>query len=293
MPCAAIYTVGGILDLQIVPPGNGKQYCLAKTKKSCGKHQCGSVISERNQEKAWYLLRECMSCSDQDDQAIKCHTKKLCELLIHSRHETQRKLNIEKWNQKIFEFRNDPRNRNACRQPPRPLEKQPGTLWSDPIHYPILPYAIDDPFESEEIKIHSSVLEIREDATMERYRSIEADQPRSVSTNGSIEEISTSNTSSHVSRSSRHGLSGNNSTVHSPITLFSCVFGLFMQFGAFCGLRVQVGKSQPSQNSSNGSIVRFKFELALLEKFMPLCVLFFVGIFQVSSMFGLARSYVA
>jgi hypothetical protein len=289
MPCAAIYTVEGILDLQIVPPGNGKQYCLAETKKSRGKLQCGSVISERNQEKAWYLLRECMSCSDLDDQAIECHTKKLCELLIHSPHEEQRKLNIEKWNQKMFEFRSDPKNRNACRQPLRPLEKQHDSLWSDPVHYPILPYAIDDPVESEEIKIHSSVLEIREDATVERYRSIEADQTRSVSTNESNEEISTSNTSSHVSHSSRHGLSGNNSTMHSPITLFSCVFGLFMQFGAFCGLRVQIGKSQSSQNSSNGSMVHLKFELALLEKFMPLCVLLLVGIFQASLMFGLAR----
>jgi hypothetical protein len=293
MPCAAIYTVDGILDLQIVPPGNDKQYCLAKTKRSRGKLQCGSVISERNREKAWYLLRECMSCSDLDDEAVRCHTKKLCELLIHSRHEEERKLNIEKWNQKIFEFRNDPRNRNACRQPSRPLEKQPGTLWRDPTHHPILPYAIDDPVESEEIEMNSSVLEIRENATVERYRSLEADQSRSVSTNESMEEISTSNTSSHMSHSSRHDLSGNNSTVYSPITLFSCVFGLFMQLGAFCGLQFQIGKSQSSQNSPNGPMVHLKFELAILEKFMPLCVLLLVGIFQVSSMFGLARSYVA
>ncbi|KAJ5302402.1 hypothetical protein N7508_007265 [Penicillium antarcticum] len=260
-----------ILDLQIVPPGNGKQHCLARTKKSGGKDQCSRVVAERKQEKAWYLLRECMSCTDLDDQAVGCHTEELCELLIHSVHQEERESKMKEWSWRILEFRNDPNNRNACRNPPHPLDQAPRALQSD--HIPL--YVIGDPVESEEIMISSPDIEIREDVSAERYRSIEADQSGNVSTNESIEEISTSNTSrSHAP----HQLS-ETSTVYSPNPLSSCLFGLLMHFGTICGLRVQIGKSHSSQKSANGSMVYLKLELGILAKFLPLLL---VGIVQVS-----------
>jgi hypothetical protein len=270
----------GILGLPIVPPRDGKQYCLAKTKKSGGQIQCGSVVSKRNQEKAWYLLRECVSCSDLDDQAVACYTKQLCELLIHSRHAEQRKLNMDHWNLKIWEFRNDPRNRMACRDPARPLDQQPRPPRRVPHHDSILPDAIHDRVEPEEIAISNADVEISEDAIVERYRSLETDQSRSVSTNESMEEISTS-PSSPMSHSS-HQLSGHNATVYSPITLSSCILGLWMQFGAVCGLRIQVGKSYSSQNSRDGLLL-VKFEVGILENVVPLLL----GILLMSLMFVL------
>jgi hypothetical protein len=55
-----------------------------------------------------------------------------------------------------------------------------------------------------------------------------------------------------------------------------------MQFGAVCGLRIQVGKSYSSQNSRDGLLL-VKFEVGILENVVPLLL----GILLMSLMFVL------
>ncbi|KGO69583.1 hypothetical protein PITC_000010 [Penicillium italicum] len=270
-----------VLDDRVIPR-DGKIPCLGKTLKG---QYCRAPISRDRQAQALDLLECCIYCSRLGCVPLNHAIKNLAVLLVHQQHSGEQDAVYVRWRSMVKEFKNKrekPLRENHqvhLRKLDRPQEYDSDIL---------VKFVAPEPVKTRK---HTHVVNCSEsDQTscprypmptdIQQHQTINDDEPAQLTVIHSTLPNPKCLTETRKSVS----IQTEADEVYTPITLWSCFFGLIFQCGVMiCSLlKVQFGPTQFCDRAGNvkmGSMVHLKLELGIrwsLTDLVPRWVVFTV-----------------
>lgn len=273
-----------VLNERVIPR-DGRIPCLGKTLKG---QYCKAPISRDRQSKALCLLECCIYCSRPGGLSLKYAIKDLAILLVHQQHSGEQDAVYARWRSMVKEYK-DKRD-NPPRKHYRELDQildRPQEYHSDVFDEPVAPQPVKRRRDTHIVKCseseQTSGLSYPAAPKIQLQRTIEANEPIKGDKPAKHTVIHPTLPSSERPTESCKSVSVQTEAheVYTPITVWSCFFGLILQCGVMiCSLfKIQFGPARFCDHAGNvrkGSMV-LKFELGIrwtLTDLMPRWVIF-------------------
>lgn len=271
-----------VLDDRVIPL-DGRIPCLGKTLKG---QYCRAPISRDRQGKALCLLECCIYCSRPGGLPLEYAIKNLAILLVHQQHSGEQDVAYSRWTNMVKEFKN--KREKPLRKSHRELDERLDRLQehhSAIIDEPVAPKPIKNRRDTHIIECsepdQTNGLSYKAPTEIQQDRTIESDEP----TKHTVVHPTLPNSKLPIESRKSISVQTEPHEVYTPITLWSCFFGLILQCGIMiCSLfKMQFSSTQFCDRAGNiksGSMIRLKFELGIrwsLTDLMPRWM-FFTGI---------------
>ncbi|KOS48693.1 hypothetical protein ACN38_g378 [Penicillium nordicum] len=274
-----------VLNDRVIPL-DGKIPCLGKTLKG---QYCKAPLARDRQSEALCLLECCIYCSRPGGRPLKYAIKDLAILLVHQQHSGEQDAAYTRWRNMVKEYKN--KREKPPRKHHRELDQtldRPQEYYSDMFDDRVAPQPVKHRRDTHIVKRsesdRTSRLSYPATPRTPQHR-IEANEPIEDDKPAQHTVIHPTPPSSELPTESCKSVSVSVQTeaheVYTPITLWSCLFGLILQCGVMiCSLfKIQLGLVQFCDRAGNvkkGSL-DFKFELGIrwtLTGLMPRWVIF-------------------
>ena len=264
-------------------PIDGRIPCQGMTLKG---RYCRIPIARDRQKKALCLLECCIYCSRPGGLPLKYAIRDLAFLLVHQQHRGKQDAVYTEWKDmvKSFKYKREEKLVRKSHREHRQRLDRPYEHHSDSLDEPDAPETITYQRHAHIIERseadQTNNLSYKAPTEIQEHRIVEGDElveltvphptlPTPKRVTGSYKSVSVQTEADEV---------------YTPITLWSCFFGLLLQCRMMiCGLfNIQYGPTQLCDRAGNmkkASMVRLKFELGIrwsLTDFMPRWMSFMV-----------------
>lgn len=253
-----------VLDDRVIPI-DGRIPCLGKTLKG---QYCRAPISRDRQRKALCLLECCIYCSQPGGLPLKYAIEDLALMLVHQQHSGEQAAVYARWWNMVKSFKDKKENPVRKHREHRQRLDRPQERHSDILGAPDAPETITNLGHTHMVDCseadQTSTLSYKAPTEIQQHRIVEGDElakptvlhptlPNPKRPTGSRKSVSVQTEADEV---------------YTPITLWSCFFGLILQCRMMiCGLfKIQFDPTRSRDRAGNmkkASMVRLKFELGI------------------------------